>query len=35
MSQEVQKRVEQYVEKQLDCKVVSSKPEQNYNELGV
>jgi len=35
MSREVQKRVEQYVEKQLDCKVVGSKPEQNYNELGV
>jgi hypothetical protein len=35
MSKEIQKRVEQYIETQLDCKVVSSKPEHNYNELGV
>jgi hypothetical protein len=35
MSKKIQKGVEQYVETQLDCRVISSKPEQNYSELGV
>lgn len=34
MSQEIQKNVEQYIESQCDCKVVSSKPEQVIKDLG-
>jgi len=34
MSRKVQKSVEQYIESQCDCKVVSSKPEQVIKDLG-
>jgi hypothetical protein len=34
MSQELKHSVEQYIESQCDCKVVSSKPEQVINDLG-
>ncbi len=34
MSQELKRSVEQYIESQIDCKVVSSKPEQVIKDLG-
>jgi len=34
MSQEVKRSVEQYIESQCDCKVISSKPEQVIKDLG-